>query len=260
MEEYKEIYKIQYYDVDRDHYIKVNRLFEIMTSVATSHSVENNIDAKKLIPKGISWVVYAIHLDIDNSAKLYKQNITVKSFAKDVKGLFILRYFGFYDEDNNLIGKAVSKWVIVDIMKRKIIKIPDYVLDVTRNDTSSTKEQQYIMDNISIQKQSYQKLLRDLSLEVKNMAIRYGDIDENMHVNNSIYPLWAIESLPRDTLKNNKAYRIQITYKKEQIESNEGVKIVCKEQKEVGKINEHVEIHSSSDELLCIVDINLKPM
>ncbi len=106
----------------------------------------------------------------------------------------------------------------------------------------------------------YEIIIEDKTLVVKNIDIRYSDIDENGHVNNSIYPLWAMECIPRATLKSNKIYNMQITYKKEQVESDKGVKVVCKESKFENKIAEHIEIYSYEEELLCIVDLRLKPI
>ncbi len=259
MEEYKKIYKVQYYDVDRDNYIKMNRLFEIMTAIATEHSAVHKIDAKRLMDKGMSWVVYDINLDFSDNGRLREKDITVKSFVKNVKGIYMLRYFAFYHQ-GNLIGKAVSKWLLIDIIKRKIIKIPKDIIATFMSNIDATEEQKSIMDSINMIKQKDEKIIEDEDIKVKNMEIRYGDIDENRHVTNSVYPLWAMESIARDTLKSHKIFSVQITYKKEQLESDKAVKIACKESVFEDSISEHIEIYSSDEELLCIVDMVLKPM
>ncbi len=259
MEEYIKTYKVQYYDLDRDSYIKVNRLFEIMTAIATEHSAVHNIDAKRLMKSGMSWVVHDINLDFFDDGNLYEKNITIKSFVKNVSGVFMLRYFAFYNEDK-LIGKAVSKWLLLDIEKRKIIKVPKDIISAFTSSDEQTENQKNIMDNIKTVKQHYEEIIDDKDVVVKNVGIRYSDIDENGHVNNSVYPMWATESIPRDTLKTHKIYSTQITYKKEQVESDECVKIACKESKFEDGIEEHIEIYSHDGELLCIVDMRLKPM
>ncbi len=257
MEEYKKIYKVQYYDLDRDHYIKINRLFDIMTAIATEHSVIHNINSKQLIKKGLSWVVHDINLDFFDEGQLYEKDITVKTFVKNVKGIFMLRYFAFYNE-GNLIGKAVQKWLLINLEKRKIVKIPkDFISEFISN-AELSENQKSIMDSIGVTKQYYEKNIEDETLAVKNMDIRYGDIDENGHVNNCIYPLWAIESVSRTRLKSHKICSLQITYKKEQTETDKGVKIVCKESNFEDKITEHVEIYSWDEKLLCIVDMSLE--
>ncbi len=257
MKEYKKIYKVQYYDLDRDHYIKINRLFDIMTAIATEHSVIYKVNAKRLQELGMSWVVHDINLEFFDDGKLYEKNITVKTFVRNIKGIFMLRYFAFYNE-GNLIGKAVQKWLLIDLEKRKIIKIPkDIISEFTANDEVS-EELKSIIDTIETKKQNYEKIIEDETLLVKNMDIRYGDIDENGHVNNCIYPLWAMESISRKTLESHKISKLQITYKKEQTETNKGVKIVCRESDCQNEITEHVEIYSCDEKLLCIVDMGLK--
>ncbi len=259
MEQYTTPYKVQYYDLDRDSYIKINRLFDIMTAVATEHSAMHNIDAKQFIKKGISWVVHDINLDFFDDGNLYEKKITIKTFVKNIRGIYMLRYFDFYNEDK-LIGKAVSKWLLLDIEKRKIIKIPKDIISKFTSDDEVSEAQKNIIDTLKTVKQHYEEIIADKTAVIKNMDIRYSDIDENGHVNNSIYPMWATESIPRDTLKTHKICSTQITYKKEQIESDKGVKIACKETIFEDKVLEHIEIYSCDEELLCIVDMCLKPI
>ncbi len=259
MEEYKKIYKVQHYDMDRDHYMKINRLFDIMTAVATEHSTLHNIDAKQLMEQGMSWVVHDINVDFSDDGNLYEKNITVKSFVNNVKGVYMLRYFTFYNE-GKLIGKAVAKWLVLDVGKRRITKIPNDIIAAFMSDDQPTENQQTIMDTVKPIKQHSNKMMEDKASVVQQMDIRYSDIDENMHVNNSVYPLWAMESISRETLQSHKIYSMQITYKKEQVESDNAVKIVCQESCLADSMSEHIEIYSHDEELLCIVDTRLKPM
>ena len=49
----------------------------------------------------------------------------------------------------------------------------------------------------------------------KNFSIRFDDIDINMHVNNALYPLWAVETLEHSFRDEYLPSQIEISFKKE---------------------------------------------
>ena len=49
----------------------------------------------------------------------------------------------------------------------------------------------------------------------KEFRIRYDDIDINQHVNNAIYPAWALEVLSFDFRKNHAIKTLDIYFKKD---------------------------------------------
>ncbi|MBP5352202.1 MAG: acyl-[acyl-carrier-protein] thioesterase, partial [Alphaproteobacteria bacterium] len=46
-------------------------------------------------------------------------------------------------------------------------------------------------------------------------SVRFDDIDVNEHVNNSIYPLWASESVAPNFRKTHLPAQIEVAFKKE---------------------------------------------
>jgi medium-chain acyl-[acyl-carrier-protein] hydrolase len=49
----------------------------------------------------------------------------------------------------------------------------------------------------------------------KDFSIRYTDIDRNMHVNNTNYMSWAINSIPKNIVIDKELKKISILYRKE---------------------------------------------
>ena len=49
----------------------------------------------------------------------------------------------------------------------------------------------------------------------KKYTVRYSNIHTNDHVNNAIYPLWAIETLPLEYLDSHQLTKLEIVFEKE---------------------------------------------
>ncbi|WP_330638651.1 hypothetical protein [Romboutsia hominis] len=57
----------------------------------------------------------------------------------------------------------------------------------------------------------------------KNFDIRYSDIDINIHVGNSHYIMWIIDSMPFEVLKNYRISELLVAYEKQLKYNNEVV-------------------------------------
>ena len=58
---------------------------------------------------------------------LYNDVITVQTWSRGMDRYYAYRDFKVLDKDNNIIIKGTSKWIFVDIDKRKPVKISDEV-------------------------------------------------------------------------------------------------------------------------------------
>ena len=108
------------------------------------------------------------------------------------------------DEEGNLIGEALALFFLIDIEKRRPIRIQkeqyefygvdgDVDYDISMDKIEKNDEEQYN----------------------KQFDIRYSDIDSNNHVNNVKYIEWAIEAVPLDVINNYVIKRIKVIFEKE---------------------------------------------
>ena len=143
---YSENYIVDFRDVDRYYDIKIPQLLEIMGTVSTKHTNELGFDPFYLIRQGLAWILYEWKVDIETT-KLYAQTIKIETFAVDRKGMYFIRYFGIYDKDDKLIGRAAAKWVVINTMQRKIVKLPQEILEAAKINIEELNEnQKYIYD------------------------------------------------------------------------------------------------------------------
>ena len=143
---------------------------------------------------------------------LYNEVINVETWSRGMDRYYAYRDFRITDKDNNIIIKGTSKWILVDIDKRKPIKISDEVGDAYFPENNSVFE-----DN-TIEK----ILIPNDYISVINYKITKNMIDINNHLHNIYYMDIAKEALP-DELINTEFNKFEIMYKNE-IKDGENVK------------------------------------
>ena len=119
--------------------------------------------------------------------------------------LFAYRDIEIYDDNNNLVAIGSSKWILFDINKKSICKIPDEVKEKFPNIDKSVFEEKF-----------NEKLKEpENSNFVYEYQIQRRDIDTNNHVNNLNYLDYAYQALPEDIFFNINFSNVEIMYKHE---------------------------------------------
>lgn len=151
-----------------------------------------------------SWVLISWKVQILNRPK-YGDTITIKTWSRGLTRLYAYRDYYIYDENNNKIAIATSKWVFVDTELGKITKITENI------GTSYTVENEYAFDNKDIEKLNEPKSYIDYTTFTVNRSL----IDINNHLHNIYYLDIANEVLPLDIYKNTEFNNIEVMCKKE---------------------------------------------
>lgn len=163
----------------------------------------------------IAWLLLNWKLRIFKRPS-WNSNIKIDTWARQEDKLYSYRDFEVYDNENNLIAIASSKWVIADTKTHSLLRITDKMV----------KEYNYI-DKSLFEELIINKIKEPKDYDSKiNYTISRRDIDSNNHVNNLCYLDFAYQSLPEEIYQEyySKFSNIEIMYKKEAIL---GDKISC---------------------------------
>ncbi|WP_333860145.1 acyl-[acyl-carrier-protein] thioesterase [Clostridium sp.] len=196
-------YEVQYHEIDFKGRLLVTSLINYFADVATKHSEAIGGSLKYLKEKGIAWVLYKWNINIDKSP-YYGEKITIRTKACSFKKFYAYRTFHVMDEEGNVIAYANSLWILIDVSRRKILRITQDMYKMYGINGKS----EYLIDIKKI------KLPEKFSIE-KSFEVRYSDIDTNRHVNNVKYVDWIIETIPLDIVLNYSIENLNITYEKE---------------------------------------------
>ena len=205
-------YEINYFDADKNKELKIHNLIDICNNASSLHSEAYDVGIDYLKDNSFTWVFLKSSINLNKIPK-YKDKIKINTYSVGAKRFFASRYFEIIDETENEIGIIKGLYCLIDTKTRKPVPIPEGLMD--RYGTSNS----YVA-------------LKDLKLKPpakkdweKKFEVRYYDIDTNGHVNNSVYPMWCLETLPISFHEEKQLISMDIIFEKEVFYGHE-VKII----------------------------------
>lgn len=202
-----ETYRIRITEVDAHSKLTIPALNGLLQEMAWRHSVVEKVSVHELSSQhNISWVLSRLKIWIDRLPN-YDETVTVKTYIQGVDKYFYHRDFTVIDVNGTEIIRANSVWGLMDIIKRRITSIPEWMIAVTP-----------IYTKVKPVERVSGKLLKVEKIEIeKKFDIRWHDIDSNQHVNNTKYVEWLMESVPTDILNRCELSSIDLIFKNESI-------------------------------------------
>ena len=152
----------------------------------------------------LTWVILNWKLKVLKRAN-YGENILIKTwtFAKDK--IYAYRDFEVYNENEELIALATSKWVAINIDTGRIIKISEGVLE------KYEPENKRVFPDYDFPKIKEEETVSSSVTYTINKQM----IDMNNHVHNIYYYDLAEIAMPDEFINTDKFDDVEIMYKKE---------------------------------------------
>lgn len=196
-------YEVHYYETNYRLECKISSIINYFCDIGTNQSELLGVGIDYLTERGLAWVFYKYDIKVNRYPK-YGEKIKVVTRAKSFKKFYASREYSIYDKNNEKIVEGEGIFLLIDIDRRRALRIP---------------EEQYKVYGVDIDTCSDIKLTKIEKLKEKDnkstFKVRYGDIDSNMHVNNVRYVEWAIESIPLDIVLNYQLKELTVIFQKE---------------------------------------------
>lgn len=151
-----------------------------------------------------SWVLLGWKIEIFERPA-YGDKISIKTWSRGIDKLYAYRDFEILDEKKKVIGIATSKWVLLDIEKGKIMRIPPEV------EEAYTVENVRVFEETDLDKLEEPKQFSSSTDFVVNRSL----IDVNQHLHNIYFMDIANEVLPMEVYQKAELNHIRMMYKKE---------------------------------------------
>ena len=210
-------YRIKLSDINRENKATNKAILSYLEDVGGKHSDLSGYGILDIPQTHLSWIIIEWKLQVIRRPN-YGENIRATTWSKNAIRCYAYRDFKVYDEKGNVIIIATSKWVLVDTIKGKIVRIDDELLERYKPELNLTA--------FDKQEDDFPKMREPEEYQYEtDYIVRKSYIDVNNHMHNLNYVDLANEALPEEVYNNGNLNNIRITYKKE-IKLGETVK--CK--------------------------------
>lgn len=166
-----------------------------------SNKVNNGMNNKT------TWILLAWKVKVIKRPK-YSETVNVKTWSRSMDKIYAYRDYNIYNENNELVAIASSKWIYLDIESGKILKLSE--------DFANQYEQELVYAFENPEEAEFNKLKEP---ETYNSFVEFkitrNMIDTNHHLHNIYYLDIAKEVIPEKYFIENEFDNFEIMYKKE---------------------------------------------
>lgn len=188
-------------------------VFARMQDLADLHARQLRLSRFDLVTKGVVWVIARAKMQINRYPNIYER-LRCKTFYGAPTRVGFHRYFAFFTDEGELLGKASALWLLADAETHKFVspfsigmEFPDQ-----QDDNDLMMETNKIIFNES----------QPLTTTVRTPV--YSDYDINMHVNNARYVQWVCDLFPVERMQSNMLSCLELNYVAE-VKLGESVKL-----------------------------------
>ncbi len=162
-----------------------------------------------MLKDNLVWVLSRTELVMDRYP-VVGEHIRVETFPAPNKRWFFPRYYLMVDEQDQVIGKAGTLWLLMDFGERKMAS-PQAVIGLLP-DNSDLQPPLDMPGNIA-------PVAGEAGLSMR--MPQYTDIDVNGHVNNTRYADWLCNALGIQAMQENEISHLLVHYTRETLPGQE---------------------------------------
>ncbi len=198
---YEGNFKVRTSEINRFKELKLIHLIQLMQEASMQNVLKLKLSVWDLAEENMSWVLLKKDIHI-NAIPTVGETIKVRTYPSGFKKIFAYRDFKVYNEEGLLLATAGSTWGLMDMSKRRLVKIPAYEFyDVIPKD--------------SLDPPSFNLKELDNYTELQKTRMFWHDLDWNGHINNSVLVKQMLESLPSTIFESHQITNLKLQFKTE---------------------------------------------
>lgn len=200
---YEETLRVRYAETGVRGLIKPVSTFNYFQDIMSRHCGQMKASAHDLRQNGFAWVVIRYHINIRHYPG-WNDRIIIRTWRQPVKNLYELRQFEICDDTGNCLISARSTWIVINLNTKKPARLNRSLPETMINGLShpvvlDTADTASVPEITRPDKQRY-------------FNIRMHDLDFNTHVNNAVYIIWALETVPEAVITEMRPQEMMIQY------------------------------------------------
>lgn len=190
-------------ETDAQSLMPVTLIVERLIEIATRHANSLDIGYDRLSTAGIGWVLSRLSLEVDSYPRInddYALNTWIEAYNRR----FSERDFEMMDAGGNIIGRARSTWVAIDMHTRTMADLADFERDAFP-----------CLDRPCPVEPARRLQPMPADADVVPLRFGYSDIDFNRHVNTVRYLARVLDYWPMAHHDRYAVHRVDMAFNHE---------------------------------------------
>jgi acyl-ACP thioesterase len=196
MPRHSERFPVHVYEVDAFHALAVPALAGYLEEVAGHHATELGCGIEVLLARGLTWVLVRQRIELLQPIALGEE-LTITTWPSGVDRLLAAREFEVRDRSGAEVARSSTQWLVLDVATRRPVR-PDEILDPALRPALPR------LAPVPARLPAVPE-----GAPARRFHPGYGDIDVNLHVNNTSYLAWAIDAVDPDTWRASRPCELE---------------------------------------------------
>lgn len=215
MEKYIRKIDIESYHTDQYGKASICSLFHFMLEAAWAHAQIMDWGYDQLRSHHMFWVLSRFYVIVEKYPS-WQDQITLNTWSAGTDGIYAYREFILENEKGDVLLRANSAWLILDMESKKIILLKDYMATFPRyNGVSACREPERLRPGKTEEVPVFSPIL-------------FSDLDINRHFNSVKALERVIDHFGIDFLNRYEPETIEINYLKEGL-AGDSLGILCRQ-------------------------------
>lgn len=204
---YEEFFTIRTYEIDNRKKATPTAIIRLMQEAAMQNVLRLKLSVWDLEPQGIAWVLMRLHLTIHRLPQL-GERIRIQTYPAGFEKFFTHRDSKIFDADGYLVAYSSSTWLLMDTHARRMARIPDLILAYQAQMPPESACLPRATDKLP---KFEQACLR------KTFEVNWHDLDFNLHLNNTLYIQWMLETIEDEILQQGYLHLLDVIFRAEAV-------------------------------------------
>jgi medium-chain acyl-[acyl-carrier-protein] hydrolase len=200
---HRETFVIRANEVDAQRRLTLPALVNYLQEVANNNVRLAGMSVYDLHARGLAWVLARMRLEVFEYPH-HGQEVVVKTFPSAVDKYQFYRDFRVYGPAGQLLAQATSTWPVIDLAKRQIVSVPDFLRVFT-----------FGGDEAPLPVASGKLAPVAAPQHQRQFEVGWYDMDVNAHANNMCYFRWLVEAMPADFLAAHRLAQVDLQFRAE---------------------------------------------
>ena len=153
----------------------------LLQEAASAHAAELGVSVDTLIARGVAWVLSQLRIDVQRWPT-GGERLTIETWPEAASGTRTERRFAVRTADGQRVGEAVTIWLVLDLNRRRPVRLPDFVRDALAEVVAS--DEPATLDPIPAFASPR---------HTRSLTVGYSDLDPVRHANNAAFVEWMVE-------------------------------------------------------------------